>query len=49
MCGTVARKPKFTPELATRMLFGPGVNPMEVRNGKLAMMRVQENGCMNGG
>jgi hypothetical protein len=37
----------LTPELATRMLFGPGVKPMEARKGTLAMIKGQGKSCTN--
>jgi hypothetical protein len=46
MWGMVARNPKLTPELATKILLGPGVKAMAARNGKLARIRVTGNGCI---
>jgi hypothetical protein len=31
-CGTVRRKPKFTPEVISIILFGPGVTPETKQN-----------------
>ena len=45
ICGMVARKPKLTPELATRMLFGPGVKPIEARNGTLVSINAVGKAC----
>src|ERR1700761_5436229 len=46
MCGKVARKPKFTPEVATMMLLGPGVNPIEAMKGTLVRISAAGNGCI---
>src|SRR5580693_7006855 len=47
MCGSVARKPKLTPELATRMLFGPGVIPMDVMKGILVRINANGKDCIS--
>src|SRR5271156_88022 len=47
ICGTVARKPKLTPELATRMLFGPGVKPIEARKGTLVSINAVGKPCIS--
>ena len=46
ICGIVARKPKLTPELATRMLFGPGVKLIEARNGTLGSINAVGKACI---